>query len=190
VQYKNAGRTFTFIKATEGLTVIDDLFAGDWKAAKKAGVLRGAYHFFHPHDNPLTAANTFLKTMGSLDVDDLPPMLDWEVSDGISASKQAAAAKVWLDRVEEVTGRVPILYIGPSYWNSLGNPQGFERYPLFLAHYGVSCPSVPPPWSQWLFWQKGQGAVTGVQADSVDLDLFFGSLADLVAALALGQTLP
>src|ERR1700726_4953711 len=37
---------FAFIKATEGLENEDGYFGRNWKKAKEAGLIRGAYHFF------------------------------------------------------------------------------------------------------------------------------------------------
>jgi lysozyme len=144
-----------------------------------AGVLRGAYHFFHASDNPTQQAQFYLKTIGTLADNDLPPMLDWEINDGQSAATNIANAKIWLQLVQAATGKVPVIYTGPSFWNSLGNPQGFEQYPLFIAHYDVSCPDVPPPWSNWTFWQTGLGPQAGVSNDA-DLDVFNGSPAELL----------
>jgi len=41
-----SGIAFAFIKATEGTTLIDHTFADHWARAKRASLLRGAYHFF------------------------------------------------------------------------------------------------------------------------------------------------
>ena len=40
---------FAFIKATEGVTLRDQRFRRNWDAARKAGVYRGAYHYFQPN---------------------------------------------------------------------------------------------------------------------------------------------
>jgi lysozyme len=179
---KSGGLAFTIIKASEGITFVNPLFSGDWVAASAAGLIRGAYHFYHPGDDPLSQANTFLATMGKLAATDLPPVLDWEVSDGVSAATQINNAKVWLQAVEAATGKIPIIYVGVSYWNGLGNPQGFERYPLYLAEYQVTCPHVPPPWSTWSIWQPADtNPVQGVSTAKADQDIFEGTLADLLS---------
>ncbi len=41
-----AGQRFTFIKASEGDGYLDPTFDDNWRGAKAAGLLRGAYHFF------------------------------------------------------------------------------------------------------------------------------------------------
>src|SRR5262245_61075050 len=45
---KGANRKFAFIKATEGTGYVNPYFDHDWKGAKQNGILRGAYHYFHP----------------------------------------------------------------------------------------------------------------------------------------------
>jgi lysozyme len=172
----SSGNHFAFIKATEGVTFTNDLFVSDWPAAQNAGLIRGAYHFFHPGDDPVQQAQFYLKTIGTLSASDLPPMLDWETTDGVSSAQQIANAKTWLTLVEAATGKTPIIYVDPSFWNALGNPVDFVQYPLFIAEYDVSCPQVPPPWSDWTFWQKQIGPIPGVQSAQADIDVFNGAL--------------
>jgi GH25 family lysozyme M1 (1,4-beta-N-acetylmuramidase) len=42
------GPRFAFVKATEGATVRDDLFARHWRGMHEAGIPCGAYHYGHP----------------------------------------------------------------------------------------------------------------------------------------------
>lgn len=170
------GNQFAYIKATEGVTFTNDLFKTDWPAAKAAGLARGAYHFYHPSDDPVQQAQFYLQTVGTLAANDLPPMLDWETSDGVSNAQQIANAMTWLTLVESATGRTPIIYVDPSYWNSLGNPVAFFRFPLFIAEYDVACPRVPPPWNTWSLWQKATAPLAGVASPEADIDVFNGTL--------------
>ena len=41
------GVNFAFIKATEGGDLLDSAFKSHWRGAGKAGVARGAYHFYY-----------------------------------------------------------------------------------------------------------------------------------------------
>src|SRR5262249_33476261 len=81
------------------------------------------------------------------------------------------------------TGKKPIVYTGPFFFMStLGGPAGFSSYPVWIANYGVTCPSVPASWSSFTLWQyDDMGAVPGVAGNSIDHDIFNGSLADLTA---------
>src|SRR5262245_24710768 len=47
-QVKASGRAFAIAKATEGTTFVDPSFAANWAGMKQQGVVRSAYHFFHP----------------------------------------------------------------------------------------------------------------------------------------------
>jgi GH25 family lysozyme M1 (1,4-beta-N-acetylmuramidase) len=184
---KSTGLRYAFVKATEGGDLPNPYFASDWAAVKNVGMIRGAYHFFRPRTNALTQANYYLTTVGKLDPEDLPPMFDWETLDGISVQSGIHSALVWLDRVEVMTGKIPIIYIGPEFWNSLGNPEQFYRYPLFIANFEVTCPEIPPPWNGWTFWQAGISSVKGVQSGLVDQDLFNGTDSQLIQFSSTGS---
>ena len=79
-----SGISFTFIKATEGAHMTDAAFATYWNGARAAGIRRGAYHFFRPADSGIQQADFFLRTVGAFAEGDLPPILDWEVTDNVS----------------------------------------------------------------------------------------------------------
>src|ERR1700761_4245634 len=55
----DAGEVFAFAKASEGMSVPDLYFADNWSGMKKAGILRGAYHFFHPAVTPRRRLRSF-----------------------------------------------------------------------------------------------------------------------------------
>ena len=180
---KQSGRAFAFIKATEGTGYVNPYFAQDWKGSKAAGVLRGAYHFFHPETDPVAQAKHFVSTVGPLGYDDLPSVIDLEITGGVGAGTIASRTKTFLKEVEDATGKRPILYTYVSFWAStLGNPAGFEGYPLWIANYGVNCPNVPGDWKEWPFWQyTSSGGISGVNGGNVDHNVFNGTLDELIA---------
>ena len=99
-----SGIQFCFIKATEGAGNIDPRFVQNWKSAGDAGLVRGAYHFFHPADAAIAQANSFLRMVGRLEPGDLPPALDLEVPAawaGITAGDRVPRAIEWLESVEK-----------------------------------------------------------------------------------------
>jgi lysozyme len=179
-EVRQAGKAFAFMKATDGITWTDPEFATNWSGAAAAGILRGAYHFYETNDDPTAQAESFLKVV-QLAPGDLPPVVDIEkTKSGESASQIVQDLQTWLDVVEQATGRVPIIYTNPSYWNSLGT-SAFGRYPLWVAEYGVQSPKLPSGWTSWTFWQSSEsGTVAGIST-TVDLDVFCGSLAELEA---------
>jgi lysozyme len=84
VKVLRAGKTFAFIKATQGTNYTDPTFAFNSLFSHLAGILTGAYHFATPLDNPgtqgaIAEANYFLSQAGSqLGPGHLPPVLDIE----------------------------------------------------------------------------------------------------------------
>ena len=178
---QQAGIAFAFARATYGGSEVDSYFSENWQGIKAAGILRGAYHFFLAADDPAQQAEFFIRTVGSLDPDDLPPVIDVESASGVS-SNLAADVQTWLTTVEQGLGRRPIIYTAPSYWNE-NLTGGFGDYPLWVAEYGVSSPKAVNGWTDWTFWQySSTGKVAGVNT-AVDLDDFKGaSLAEFVNA--------
>jgi lysozyme len=175
-----AGKLFTFIKATDGITWTDPLFAANWSGAKAAGLLRGAYHFYETDDDPTAQAEHFLSVV-TCEPGDLPPVVDFErIEGGQSATQVLQDLQTWLDVVAKATGRLPLIYTDSGFWNSLAT-SAFGAYPLWVAEYGVESPKLPTGWTGWTFWQCSEsGTVAGI-SQPVDLDVFNGTLAELAA---------
>ena len=170
-----AGTVFTFIKATEGTTGSDPNFEVNWNGSHTAGLLRGAYHFFQPGEDPRQQAMNFLKVVQPTP-GDLPPVLDVEASG--TPSEIIAGIHTWLTCVDLAVGKTPILYTNPSFWANL-KTSDFGRFPLWIAEYGVVAPKVPEGWSIWTFWQFSEsGSIPGISG-YVDFDLFQGTLPEL-----------
>jgi lysozyme len=170
-----AGIAFAFIKATQGTTNFDPQFQTNWNGAHAAGVLRGAYHFYQPGDDPHQQAVSFLSAVQP-EPGELPPVLDVELPG--ESSEIISGIEVWLATVEQAIGKIPILYTSPGFWSELG-VSSFGRFPLWVAEYGVTSPKIPEGWSTWAFWQDSEnGSVPGIDTP-VDLDLFQGTLQEL-----------
>ena len=172
-QVAEAGMAFAFVKATQGASGVDSQLGVNWPGVKAAGLLRGAYHFYQPGDDPQQQAEHFLSVV-SLEPGDLLPVLDIETLGSQTASEIVQGIGIWLTTVQAAIGRAPIVYTAPGFWNGLGTQQ-FGMYPLWVAEYGCSSPKIPAGWTSWDFWQYSEsGAVAGI-AGSVDLDVFQGS---------------
>jgi lysozyme len=183
---KNAGIVFAFAKATDGNTYTDPQFHTNWQAMQAAGILRGAYHFYETNDDPVIQAQNFINAIGSLAANDLPPVVDIEIFKGNFGSASVAAnLQTWLDTVEKALSRKPMIYTNTNFWNETINTD-FSKYPLWIAEYGVSQPKIPSSWKNWNFWQSSQsGSVAGVTG-SVDVDVFAGSMSDLMNLIKTG----
>src|SRR5688500_15626373 len=77
---------FAFIKATEGNINEDKYFSRNWKMAKSANVVRGAYHFFIATKSGRTQAENFISSV-DLEPGDLPPVLGIEQTYGVPIAK-------------------------------------------------------------------------------------------------------
>ncbi len=173
------GIEYVWLKAWE--YHIDDTFKTRWATLKTDGIIRGAYDFFHPAKDPISQANSFLNVVGHLDAGDLPCALDWEVTDGVGIADDQKAALKWLEYVERATKKTPIIYMSSSF---MPLDQRFDRFGLWVANYGVTCPHVPNRRQSWDFWQSSEsGRVPGMRGMS-DTDVFNGDLAALKAFIA------
>ncbi len=188
--FADAGWDFGIAKATEGVTFVASRFATNWKAMKAAGVVRGAYCFFHSSpDDPVAEADFFIDELnqaGGYEPGDFLA-LDLEVLDGNTPAVVAADALAWLQRVKEVTGITPIIYTSPRVFDTLlGSPSGFAGYPLWDVTWNggpPKCPNIPASWPGWAFWQYAGDSITapGLPGAMNDGDVFNGSRDDLVA---------
>ncbi|AII52085.1 hypothetical protein N008_08850 [Hymenobacter sp. APR13] len=168
---------FAFIKATEGVTLRDQRFRRNWEAARKAGVYRGAYHYFQPNYDGARQANLFTRTV-PLAPGDLPPVLDVEHAEFHDVAAMRRNVGVWLRLVERHYGVRPILYSNYSFYKRhlAGH---FDKYPLWLAHYEVPEPRLPR--EKWIIWQHSDEAyIPGIRG-TVDFNVFQGSFQTLLA---------
>lgn len=183
---RKAGITFTYAKATQGENYHDPKFPANWKGAQKAGLYRGAYHFYMVGQDPVQQALSFINRIGTLEKGDLPPMLDLEqacIPKGHRMETEVFQQNVkkWLDQVEKELGMRPIIYTNRPFANDYLDHPDFSRYKLWMAEYGVRKPRLPKTWSKagWTIWQRSpKGAVEG-EVGNVDHDILNGSLENL-----------
>jgi lysozyme len=176
-QVRGAGIVFAFARVSDGLDVVDERFAENYAAMRRAGIRRGAYQHFRASVDPEAQAELLVAAVRRAGRADLPLVADVETDDGMSAEEVRARLGRWLRRVERRTRRRPIVYTSPSMSETLGG--AFGAYHLWVAHYEVDCPRLVDGWQRWAFWQRSSsGRVPGIAGD-VDLDSFAGTPADL-----------
>jgi lysozyme len=178
---KSRNYGFVILKATEGIDYVDAKFARRWRTLKNLNMIRGAYHFFHPSKDPFAQAKLFCETVGPLDSLDFLA-LDWETTDGIPRYQDVSNGLFFLQQLEVLSNKIPIIYTTPYFGDALILPQNFNKYPLWVAHYGVSRPMIPGPWVKFDFWQYSQtGHIPSMSP--VDLNVFNGDYNALVARI-------
>lgn len=168
--------SFAFIKATEGSNIVDSRFKENIAAARKYGIMCGAYHFYRTTTSAKSQAEHFMRNVQLLG-GDLPPVLDVEVKpSGISDEDFRQGILEWLVRIEQHYRVRPILYTYHSFRQQYMNDSVFNLYPYWIAHYYVDSLRYRGPWA---FWQHSdKGSQPGIKG-SVDLDVFNGSYEDL-----------
>lgn len=181
---------FIFARAVHGITP-DTRFEDTAEACAIAGMPLGAYGVLTAAGDAEAQAQAFLSSTSVLEAP-LPPVLDFEVAPGLTGSKALARARRWLDAVEDGVGRQAIVYTYPSFWSEITRLAGtvgaadaaaIATRPLWIAHYGVHSPIVPPAWEDWTLWQaSGNGAakLPGTSVD-VDVDWYRGPVEELRA---------
>lgn len=161
---------FVICKATEGIGFVDKSCDRKYQKAKAQGKLLGVYHFARPdYGNSATAEADFFVDNIRGYVGEAILVLDWEVNQW-----DTAWAKAFLDRVQELTGVKPLIYMSASVvsaydWSAVKNAD----YGLWIAgypnQYNVQNPAVPGvgdmpygigAWSFWAIWQYTSSAGT------------------------------
>lgn len=183
------GMRFAIVKATEGQDFRDRSFtAGRLNAIKKAGIVPGVYHFLRPRsDRPgSTEATWFTQVISQAGYGRgfLPPVADIETTT-LSPGGTCKYLKSFLGRVKKNTGVKPIVYTYPSFASEyLAGCKALEDYKLWIAHYGVSKPTIPQPWGDgYTIWQfTSTGSAKGITG-SVDVNKMAGGRARLLDLL-------
>ncbi len=174
-----SGVTFAYAKASEGVNTNDAQITANLTGMAKAGVMRGAYHFYTVGKDPEQQAQHFMRNV-TLAPGDLPPMVDIETEAANAESNSGLIDDLhrFIGILSDTYGKAPFIYTGPSFWNAHMN-DSFADCPLWVAEYGVSEPKPVTGWGYWSIWQYSRtGSVPGVSGD-VDLDYFNGTLDQL-----------
>jgi GH25 family lysozyme M1 (1,4-beta-N-acetylmuramidase) len=174
-----AGYSFAIVKATEGTTYVNPYFAGpyydDYANSAAAGLVHGAYHFARPTTPVVSSAKAqakfFAATVGPVTTKKtLPPALDLEVTGGLNPGQLVTWAQTFLLEMRTLTGRTPMLYTYPYFWeHDVNDPTALARYPLWMAEYGVSHGPVSDLWQY-----TDHAAIKGI-VGAVDVSRFAGT---------------
>ncbi len=170
---------FAYVRVSDGVGTYDDQFDRNWAEVRRVGLYRGVYQFFRASQDPIAQADLLLEHMGPLEPDDLPPAIDVETDDGATLDQAQHNIRAWIARVEEATGRRPIVYSGLYAWPSVTGSMDVRPSLLWVPQYGPTCPDIPAPWTRWeIFQYTGSGMVDGI-GGRVDRDRFNGDEAAL-----------
>lgn len=169
---------FAYIKATEGTSVVDPRFAENWRGARRAGVLRGAYHYFSPCQYGRDQAVHFLSIVPAT-LGDLPPAIDAEslsaCSEGPAISDISGEIIDFMRFIESERGVRPFIYTNRRFYERHFDER-FESESFWLSSFGDE-PDFGP--RNWVFWQYAEDGRRRGISGPVDLNVFAGDMDDL-----------
>jgi lysozyme len=159
---------FAYLKATEGDDFTDLRFGDNWIGVNRAGLQRGAYHFYSLCSSGAAQARHFL-SVAAPDPDVLPPAVDLELAGNCRSRPSPDALRhelgVFLTTVEAAWDRQVLMYLGHDFEATYRVREYVDRslwQPNFLRR---------PASDDWLLWQVGGfSRVAGVPG-RVDLDV-------------------
>ncbi|HYD25407.1 MAG TPA: GH25 family lysozyme [Croceibacterium sp.] len=145
------GVDFAYIKATEGGDHVDRAFAANWRAAARAGIRRGAYHFFTLCRPGAEQAAHFIATVPR-DDRGLPPAVDLEYTGNCTQrpriSDVAGELAAFLGPVEAHYDRRAVLYLTEEFDRAHRISARFDR-PLWLRSLVLEPDFGARPWAVW-----------------------------------------
>ncbi len=182
-----AGIRFAYIKATEGGDLVDRRFVENWRGAHRAGLARGAYHFFTLCRPGTEQAANFMATVPRTD-DAMPPAVDLEFTGNCTDRTRwldaFAELSQFLERVESYYGRKAVLYVRPDFYAAYLKGQTINN-PLWLQGF-----ILKPSYGEraWSFWQyHAFGRIEGI-AGPVDRNVFRGDPEEFAAWIKGGES--
>ncbi|WP_082520067.1 GH25 family lysozyme [Rhizobium sp. Root1220] len=181
---------FAIMKATEGGDHRDTRFAENWRAARDAGIVRGAYHFFTFCRAGREQAQNVLTTVPA-EPGTLPITIDLEFTGncGKVPTREELIAEIsgFLAELKGVYPGKPIFYLNQQFFDQYlkGNEASFPEHYLWLR--SIAEEPARKDCGVWSIWQfADNGTVTGIQGP-VDLNALCPSqtaFSDLFGTLA------
>ena len=162
---------YVYLKATEGGDRIDDMYEQNIELAHKYGLKVGSYHFFRPKTD-LTKQLKNFKAQCRPHQQDLIPMIDVEVKQGLGTEAFCDSLLKFLDMVEAAYHQKPLVYTGTNFYNRYlaGKLNGYK---LMIAQYSANEPVLIDD-NDYLLWQyTGKGHIDGIRG-YVDKSRFMG----------------
>lgn len=173
---------FVIVKATEGIGYVDKSCDGFFQKALSLGKKLGFYHFARPTNDPVREADFFYNNCRGYFGKGIP-ILDWESGN----TSNVMWAKRWLDRVYQLSGVKPVIYMSESVVNAKNwSAVAAEDYGLWVAKYRDNNPdynynmanagSRPRVkwWKFYCMWQwTSSGRLNGYNGN-LDCNVFYG----------------
>ncbi|TCL70213.1 GH25 family lysozyme [Rhizobium sp. BK251] len=172
---------FAIMKATEGGDHRDTRFAENWKAARDAGIVRGAYHFFTFCRPGREQAWNVISTV-PVEQDALPIAIDLEFTGNCgkvpTLDELSAEINAFFAELNGIYSGKPIFYLDQQFFDQYlkGNEARFPDHYIWLR--SIAQEPRPGDCHDWSIWQfADNGTLDGIDGP-VDLNAFCPSETD------------
>lgn len=170
---KQDGIEVVYIKASEGTTLEDPFFKTNYNNAKANELKIGFYHFVRARseEEAVREAEFFAKVISGTSPD-CKLAMDFEVFGSLTKEEVNNISLVFLRKLEELTNKECVVYSDASNAKNIFSKELADKYPLWIAEYGVETPIDVGTWNSWVGFQYTDvGRVDGVNGN-VDRDKF------------------
>jgi lysozyme len=163
---------FVYLKATEGVDLVDSKFEANYLNARENEIPVGSYHFFKFNVSGKKQANNYLRTIRDKTFE-LPLVLDVEEWSNASVNRQDKVVKEIRAFITEIVFRRKeklMIYTNESGFQKyiLGN---FESNEIWICSFNAE----PKIQSNWILWQHShKGKLDGAEG-WVDINTFNGT---------------
>jgi lysozyme len=182
---------FAYMRATMGSGGADTYLGRNWMAAKREGLLHGAYHHYRVGDDVKTQLKNFTNHV-KLETGDLRPAVQLDhtsIPDNVRLDKKGVvkAIQEFLADMDKAYGCKPLIFTTPDFAATYLDGTGFAAYPLWLNAPSIDPePTLPATWATagWTLWQFSEsGSVPGIP-ENVARTRFHAPLPELDDELA------
>ena len=169
---KNSGISIVYMKVSEGFYSVDNFFEQNYREAKAYGLKVGFYHYVTARtvEDAIKQAKFFVSNISGK-VPDCKLAMDFESFGNLSREEINQIGLAFIETVEDLSKKSAIVYSNAYTATNIFDSR-LSKYPLWVAQYEVSRPTVNANWSYWDGWQyTDEGEVPGIST-YVDRDKF------------------
>lgn len=161
---KQDGIEIVYIKATEGTWYVDSYLQYNYENAKKQGLKVGFYHFVRATNvaQARQEAEFFANAIQSMEPDCRLAM-DFEEFGDLSIEQINEISFAFLEHLQEITKKELVIYSNTNDAINIFSEELAQKYPLWVANYGVQEPYDNGKWNSWIGFQyTSRGIVNGI----------------------------
>lgn len=174
---KNNGVEIVYIKATQGNDYIDPYFKRNYQNAKDVGFKIGVYHFLTARniEEAIDEADFFCSVISNKKIN-CKLAMDFESFGRLTKEQINEISLAFLERVEQNTGKELVIYSDTYNAKKIFSEELAQKYPVWIAEYGVDKPNSNGKWNTWIGFQyTDKGRVDGI-TDFVDRDYYTSNI--------------